>query len=380
MNLKLLTLTFFSFSIALLSACSTNTDYLEATSLPPVKAPDDLDKGRLGQLYPVPEQDNQKPSKKFSVPLPPTVGIQEDTDLASIQTMAEESWVLNNKSAASTWAQLISFWQEKNVEVISRDLSTATMLTNWFNESVQSGYEVRYRLRLEQGLQPNTTDIFIENEKRKTVVEVLSDSELVAVKPSVPDPVHADLLFKQLVANLNKADSNVGDSFLAATIELPQKVRFSEFDGEPALLSVARPARLDRAFVNVLSKDSFVLYDQDKPQNVYYFSEKRTGTKRLAGILDFAADYLFEGSTASFGEQSLENILVSLPDEPEVNRLFPDVASRDTSKKLSANKGYLLVLRSQQQQTAVYVRDSSGRPLPSDEATELLDTIRLQLI
>ncbi|MGH1439673.1 MAG: outer membrane protein assembly factor BamC [Cellvibrionaceae bacterium] len=419
-------------SLVLVSACSTNTDYLEATSLPPITPPGDLDKDRLGQLYPVPEKAEKTPSKNVSVPFPPTVGVQEDANLASIQTMDEVTWVFNNRAPASTWVQLLSFWQEKKVAITARDLTQASMLTDWFSQSLQPGYQIRYRLRLEQGLQVNTTDIFVENEKRQTPVlsntnnsdslerdetnslgrtnspELAKTNSLErdqinsleqdkvdsleqnainrsqADAPTSPkltsDQVHADYIVKQLVESLNEGSAAVGDSFLAATIKLPQKVRLSEFDEEPVLLSVATQSRLDRAFSNALNQEGFILYDHDEPQRVYYFGEQKKGTKRLSGLFDFALGYVFEGSTISFGEQTLEKTLLSLPDEPDVNRLFPDVESRDTTKKLSGKKGYLLVLRSRQEQTAVYIRDSAGRLLPTDEAIALLDTIRLRLI
>lgn len=415
----------YALSILLLSACSTNTDYLEATSLPPITPPDGLDKDRLGQLYPVPEQVEKKPSKNVSVPLPPTLGVQEDASLASMQAMGDDTWVFNNRPPASTWVQLLSFWQEKTVAVPKRDLTQATMLTDWFSESLQPGYQIRYRLRLEQGLQANTTDIFVENEKRQTPTSLLNNrdslelTETNSLEPtkikgieltgtkglesmkandleqdnvdriqvdepapfvSTKDRTHSDLIIKQLVTNLNKVNSAGGDSFLAATIKLPQKVRLSELDDEPVLLSIATQSRLERAFSNALKQEGFILYDHDKPQSVYYFGDQKKGSKRLSGLYDSVLNFLLEGFTASIDEQTLEKTLLNLPDEPDVNRLFPDVASRDTTKKLSGNKGYLLVLRPQQEQTAVYIRDSAGRLLPTDEAIALLDTIRLRLI
>jgi len=435
MNVKTVSIApvIYALSILLLSACSTNTDYLEATSLPPITPPEGLDKDRLGQLYPVPEQVEKKPSKNVSVPLPPTLGVQEDANLASMQTMGDNIWVFNNRPPAGTWVQLLSFWKEKKVAVSRRDLTQATMLTDWFSESLQPGYQIRYRMRLEQGLQVNTTDIFVENEKRQTPTSLLNNRdsleltetnsleltetnsleptkikgiELTEIKGlesmkandleqdnvdriqvdepapfvSTKDRTHSDLIIKQLVTNLNKVNSEVGDSFLAATIKLPQKVRLSELDDEPVLLSIATQSRLERAFSNALNQEGFILYGHDKPQSVYYFGDQKKGSKRLSGLYDSVLNFLLEGFSASINEQTLEITLLNLPDEPDVNRLFPDVASRDTSKKLSGNKGYLLVLRPRQEQTAVYIRDSAGRLLPTDEAIALLDTIRLRLI
>jgi outer membrane protein assembly factor BamC len=364
MNLHSLPILFLMACTFLLSACAANTDYLEAKTLPPVNLPEGLDKDRLGQLYPVPEQKEIKSPKKFSVPFPPTVGAQEDANAASIQTMDGEFWVANFKPPAETWAQLVNFWQQKKIGLIKRDLGSATMTSNWFAEALQPGSKVRYRLRLEQGLQANTTDIFIYNEKLLSNEQAVSDQ----VDEVLSDRLHGDLLAKQLVTILNESDTALGDSYLAATIDLPQKVRLAEVDGEPALLSVARESRLDRAFSDILSKDGFTLYGKDKPLNVYYFSAVNASKNPFSGWFDFT------------GDQSLETILSSLPDEPEVNKLFPDSTRRDTSKKLSGNKGYLLVVRQQQQRTAIYIRDSSGRLLPPGTAIDLLDTIRLRLI
>jgi len=375
MNSHSLSILLFIAGSFLLSACATNTDYLEATTLPPVNPPGGLDRDRLGQLYPVPEQKEATSPKKFSVPFPPTIGVQEETNVASIQTMDAEFWVANAKPPAATWAQLIYFWQQKRIGLAKRDLSNATMTSNWFAEALQPGSKIRYRLRLEQGLQPNTTDIFIYNEKQLSNEPAVSDQ----VDEVLSDRFHGDLIAKQLVSSLNEPEIVLGDSYLAATIDLPQKVRLSEVDGETVLLSVAPVARLYRAFSETLNKDGFTLYGKDSAQGVYYFGEVREGKKGLLGWFDFSSNNVFDGSAAT-SDQPLETILSSLPDEPEVNSLFPDTASRDTAKKLSGKKGYLLVVRQQPQRTVIYVRDSAGRLLPTDEAIGLLDTIRLRLL
>ncbi len=358
-----------------LTACSTNTDYLESSTLPPIDPPEDLDKDRLGELYPVPDLSDKRSPKKFSVPFPPTVGTQDDANVASWQTMSEQSWVLNAKAPATTWTQLLNFFQTRQIPVAKRDLSSATMTTGWFGEALQAGYLVRYQLRLEQGLQPDTTEVFITNQKTQASLPEFESETLGQDFQSLADPNHGKWLADQLVAEFNKKNEGIGDSYLATTIDLPQKVRLTEHDGEPILSSIASEARLNRALSKALDENDLIVYGRDLAQDVYYFNQ----IKEDGSWLNLFSWQVFQTPTKERATP-IEKVLARLPDESEVNALFPNAEQRKGQKKTSGLPGFLLVMRSQENKTTIYLRDAHGRVLPADEAIVLLDTIRLRLI
>ncbi len=362
--------------VFILSACATKQpDYLKATTIPPVVPPENVDKERLGQLYRVPEKTTRDP-KKFTTPFPPTVGSANDSNIASIQTFNEQLWVLNAKPPATTWSQLVSFWQQKNVVLARRDLNAATLDTGWFEQAVQPGFAARYRLRLEQGLQADTTEIYMINEKRALADQ---SSNLYQWPDQLEDRTHANWLAQQLVASLNSASSSVGDSYLAATINLPDKVQFTESDQEPVLIMQADDGRVNRALINALDENGLLIYDSDTAKGVFYFDTYKVKKKKKSSWINFVN---FSGSQEEKKKSrySLEEILERLPNDPETTALFPNSINNQDVKKLSNISGYLLVKRKRQNEAVIYVRDGYGKLLDVEEARVLLDTIRLRLI
>ncbi len=359
----------------ILSACaSKQPDYLKAKTIPPIVPPENVDKERLGQLYRIPEKTTRDP-KKFTTPFPPTVGSANDANIASLQTFDEEFWVLNAKPPATTWSQLISFWQRKNVVLVRRDLNTATLDTGWFEQAVQPGFATRYRLRLEQGLQAGTTEIYMINEKRALADQ---SSNLYQWPTQLEDRTHANWLAKELVASLNSSNANIGDSYLAATINLSDKVQFTEIDQEPVLIIQEEEGRINRALTNALDENGLLTYDSDIAEGVFYFDTYKVKQKKKSSWINFLnlSDSKEEKKES---RHSLEKILTRMPDDPEARVLFPDIAN-SLERKLSNISGYLLVKRERQNDTVIYVRDGYGKLLEVEEARVLLDTIRLRLI
>jgi uncharacterized lipoprotein len=356
---------------AVLCACSSQPEYFDAKTLPPLVTPDGIDSQRLGQLYPVPEQTGRVPTKSL-IPFPPTVGVQDNANIASLQTMDDQLWVLNAKSPATTWSQLLSFFQGRKIAIARQDLSTATIETDWFEQAVQPGVAIRYRLRLDQGMQSDTTDIFFRNEKR-IGTEAVANISLEHLQ----DRAHANWLANELIVALNNPNAAVGDSYLATTIDLPQKVKLTDVNDEPVLVTIADQPRLIRALNKALDENGLLLYGSDIESGVYHVDQytPRDKKSRWGRFFSWGSDRPDSKPRYTIGE-----IINHLPNNSSVNTLFPDVSKRETDKKLSSIPGYLLIIRPLQGQTIIYLRDGYGNELAGDKARAILDTIRLRLL
>ena len=367
-------------SVAVLPGCSTgSSDYLDATSIEPIQVPEGKSQARLGELYAVPQLVAQPAKKAFKVPLPPVIGVQDGANLTSLQTMREQFWVVNAKSAASTWSQLMAFLQQRGIAVAKRDLAAATIETDWFTQALQPGFKVRYRLRLEHGLQPNTTEVYFLNTKREVdTVAADSAAKTAAWTGSPEDAAHAKWLANELLKALSDPEMNFGDSYLATTLNLPEKITLSDFNAEPVLLSRASDQRLQKALAQSLNENGFSTYDKALDRGIFHFDRyqvKQKGAK-LLGMISI-------GGNKGFTKKSrypLADILAHLPNRPDVNGLFPDVDQRLGKKKLSNVPGYLLVVQQRQGRTLVWVRDGYGRLLKAAKARDILDTLRLRLL
>lgn len=375
-------------ALSFLSACSTGkTDYLEAKTIPAIELPEGADDDRVGELYRVPESKSDKKLTEFEVPLPPVVAVREDDNIASRQTMGDRIWVLNGQSPANTWSQLLSFWQTRGVALTKRDLSTATIETDWFSEAVQPGFAVRYQLRLERGLQENSTEIYLSNDKIRVAELQKSESQASESQQSdlqrppisaenwtdaVQDRAHANWLAEQLLILMNNPNTVFGDSYLATTIELPPKLGLSQLNSEPVLISTEERSRLEQALNRGLETAGLLIYDQDVQQGVFHFDEYDERKPRLLGLIPE------KGRESKKSRYTLNDILAHLLPYDDENAVFSSNLLSD--KELSNVPGYLLALKEHQGQTLIFVRDGYGKPLAFGRARELLDTIRLRLI
>jgi uncharacterized lipoprotein len=351
---------------------------LKAETIPAVKVPEELDNSRLGQLYRLPDQDIVEPTSA-KTPFPPASATQASGQSASLQQLDNKLWVLNDRSVATTWVQLINFWNRRGVTLEKTDVKDATLQTGWFNEAIQPGFSIRYRLRLEQGFQDNTSEIYLSNQKRDN--SNLAGEWINNQNDVGDDRVHAQLIADSLVTQLINGQSDVGNSFLAESINLPQKSSLSIINNEPVLLLAVNTPRANNALSKALADDGFLTYDSDLASGFFHFDQYEVGKKGFLSFFSRSKSSQEDSVPNKKSKFSIEQIVTHLPKDPIVNELFFDdkSAERKDLPKLSGVPGFLLVVKPQDDSQLVYVRDGYGKMLESEEAKDILDVIRLRL-
>lgn len=359
----------------LLVGCSSNDAYLKSKTLPPVVVPDNLDKDALGQIYVIPESDGRLATGEFAEPLPPTLSSRQTITEPRVQTFQNKSWLVVPKEASATWSQLLIFLQSRRVLSLKQDPSAAVIETDWMTEGANFGEAYRYQLRLEAGFQPELTEIH--------AINIKGDSRQT-IPPTTQWPQQSESQSHQawLLKDIAKAISNqpsLGDSLVASAITFPPKSVSTSINGEPVIELLVSKQRAYNVLLNSLNDSEFVTYDYDETAGVIYFDEdktqeKKTLTKKVVGFIYDLATVQFLKNESAY---PLEEVLAKLPNEPSVAQLFPSVIARPDVKTLSGVPGYLLVLRSvNEQKQQLFIRDGYGRPLSSAEAKVLLDTVK----
>lgn len=369
-----------SLLLSVFSCSSPKPDYLKSETLPAVKVPEGLDNRRLGQLYRLPKQESIAPTS-FKTPFPPASATQGSQQLASLQQLDNKLWVLNDRSVATSWVQVINFWNKRSVSLAKTDVATATLQTGWFNEALQPGFSIRYRLRLEQGFQDNTAEIYLTNQKRDNSK---LNSEWTTEQNNVGDDrVHAQLMADNLVTQLINGESDVGNSFLAESISLPEKSSLSVANNEPVLVINTQTSRTYKALSNALVSEGFLTYGTDLAKGFFHFDQYEVEKKktRFLGLLKAEQSSQKHKAPSNKSRYSVEEIIARLPNKPSVNDLFfgDKEAVRENQSRLSGVPGFLLVVKHRDNSQLVYVRDSYGKALKGDGAKNILDAIRLRL-
>ena len=353
---------------SLLAACiAPNKDYVDAKSLKPITLIDGANGERLGELYPVPDGENQR--LQTNTPLPPVIGVQSSV-AATAFNLGERYWVLNNQTPATTWSQLIEFWESEGIAVLSQDVNAAVMETEWFTEAIQPSFEVRYQLALTRGLQFDTVEIHLINQVR--AIGSASDPW-----PSVADnPNHSQWLISRLEPFLNNRTNAINNTFLASTLNLPTRVVYRENTQEPVLTIDIDADRVQPTFQRALRQLPTRLYDTDSSRNIFHFNIIEENRSSFLGRLN-----PFSSSEPLDSPYNLSTILSNLDvQQAEVAALFDDVVPVNNPQRLTNIPGYLLVVSDTTLgDKQVIVRDGYGEFLPLAEAQTVINAVRRQL-
>lgn len=373
-------------STLFLMSCSSTENYLEASTLPPIVVPEGFDNKALGELYAVPEGDGRVASGELKRPLPPTLSATQAIE-PRIQTLGDRSWLLIPKEAAATWSQLLLHLQSRRISAIKRDVFEATIDTSWVTEAAAPNAAFRYQLRLEPGLQPEFTEIHAVNVQGTRGTPVLAD---IQWPERSDDAAHKQWFLKEIAKGISKQKA-IGDSLIASSISFAPKVISSSVAGEPVLNIDLDAERTRNALQASLKENDFVVYDESQTAGVFHVNKGKNSKKekkkfgaRLKSFLDRIASAkltrkgLVTNSTAS--AETLDEILVNLPDEDAINALFPDRIINSDGPTLANVPGYLIVQRlTSDNKQRLYVRTGAGRLLEPSKAKQLLDDIKQQL-
>lgn len=255
------------------------SDYLTARSVPPMEVPPHLQTRPLDPLLPVPESIPDVPPRtgKFEAPRPNPMPVQADVREFSLQRSGDNRWLVAQRSPAEVWPLVRQFFSDNGFEVAEERPRTGEFVTDWQRPGQLSGdvasrlssllgdNEARLRVRIEPGVQRNTSEVFIASAERpagSTAEPGFSrDSGNAAVNAAVLDV---------LLSSVSRSDGSV--SLLAArNYDAPSRVQLIQGgSGEPLLVL---DTDFDRAWSSVgraLEQSDLRVEDVDRSQGLYF--------------------------------------------------------------------------------------------------------------
>lgn len=366
----------------MLAGCSSqgSDDYYHAQTLPPIKVPEGMSTTSLEPLYPVPDlavrEDELLLARGYGVyevPRPEPLA----TDGASesgvkIQKLGDERWILADAPTSQIWPRVQSFLTRYGIGVTVNSPATGLIETDWVRFKVQSEEKHRYRIRIEQGLRPDTTEVHIT---QRQVPEAFAEPSQLDWTGLSDDAEREAFLLDDLAAALALDAKNSSASLLGQKVGGTAKADINFIEGEPVL-----QLRLDyeRAWATVthsVNQPDFVLWDSSAAKGV-----------ALVGFLDESEEKPFFSRLFGSNElpeeapSSLNEVLSRLAPAPEVKALFGDVAGVDYDSAKDLPNAYLVVVKTDDAGSSVYIRSTQGTRLPPREARNMLSLVRRNLI
>lgn len=374
-----------------ISACSTlfgeqgvfrgkSKDYLRSDTLETVRIPDGLESRPLTSLYSIPEIDPRDEfgdpmvlAADFEVPRPEPIAIEKGSVGVKLQKLGDQKWIFLNAPTTQVWPRTQNFLTGYGITVASSDPAAGVIKTAdvVFNDSPEK--KSRFRIAIEKGVHPETTEVHVVHVEFDAAETVPSDFRWPETSPYHEREY---VMLEELATELARNIGNSAASLLGQNVGGDLKVDFLKVDDEPAMRLRLFEKRAKASISHALSEKEFYLWDQSDNGDLYYVGYKPRNKKDKNLLTRWFSEEIPEEKP-----YSLEKLLQHLAPTPEVEEAFESFDSVAFGEPLDEITGILVrVLPAQTAGVIVTVRSSRGERLPNEYAKKLLRTIRKNLI
>lgn len=354
-------------------------DYRKADNIPPLVLPAGKHSDAMGELYPIPVIndsdfgfDPEASGSDAPRPMPISANLVQEN--VKIQRVGGESWILLNVAPGDVWPRVRNFLNVNDLAISRADIGKGIIETDWLQFKTDLGTYDRYRLQIDQGVQPETSEVHI--------VHMSIPVSQKASAQNLPWParsVNAERekwLLDELAGTLASDVNGVGTSLLAQAIGGAVKAGLIMVHGEPVLGIKLDRQRTLATLSHAAKQDGFYTYEGDSDRGLLYVTyedpeEAKPGWFRRT----FRIGLTPKDPTTPYSLAQLSaNMLTgdAFDNAPQ--------SDRRSEKTLPKAPGYLLVVSGSEGDFQVRLRDPYGKRVKVSEARELLTLLRKNLI
>lgn len=251
-----------------LSACGwvrdSASDYRRDRELPPLQVPADLDGSRIQSFYAVPPVQGDAVPAWTDLPRPETLARSEDDQAARIQKLGQDQWALVQLAPDQVWPLLKGLLQSNRISLAREDAAQGLMLTDWLSVEGRDRQE-RYWLRVDAGVQRNTTELHVRQQLRNP------DADTLSWPARSDDGQREYTLLYEAAGHLADQKETASVSLMAQGIRTASKVSLQQRADEEPWLLLELP--YDRAWGSLgvaLTKAGFETVDRHHSDGVYF--------------------------------------------------------------------------------------------------------------
>jgi len=267
-------------------------DYQTSRRLPPLEIPPDLTNLPAGKDTPIPGVRSTAPYSEFISDKKNTPGqaaavIPDASADMHLEREGRNRWLVVKAEPDVLWPKVRQFVLSNGLLISRENAQTGVIETDWAENRAKVGTPVqrvlakwmaslystgtrdRFRIRLERGKDPNTTEVYLSHQGMEEVVASGSGSDHIATmwqgRPTDPD-LETEML-RLLMTHLGAKEPAVADVAAAPQVERARITRA----GDRLLLNVQDD--LDRSWRRVglsLDRIGFTVEDRDRSKGIYY--------------------------------------------------------------------------------------------------------------
>jgi outer membrane protein assembly factor BamC len=257
-----------------------SNDYRKARSIPAMQLPEGKSAAGIEQIYAIPvERTDALLGEEFEVPRPaPLVGDQDQSGV-KIQKLGAQQWILIEEAPAAAWPRIRTFLLANHIEIEREDAATGQMETAWLAFKDDENKREKYRVRVEQGVQRNSTEVYVL-QKGYTKKEDGAEVALPEWAQSSMDPERESWMVRQIAEYIADTGTQSSVSLLAQGISTVSKVYLIRDEANNPVIDLRLPferawASLERA----LDRSDFSVTDKDLSGGVFFIKYDPTKVK-----------------------------------------------------------------------------------------------------
>lgn len=364
----------------LVSGCSFSgqkEDYQRASAIKTLEYPQDIDPVELPPLYPIPQTRVKEEAfynletDGFVVPRPEPMSAEREQAKIKIQKVGSRRWILAEASTSQVWPLAQNFLMQVGIDTLRSLPATGLVESDWVEFKDDDARRHQFRIRIEQGLRADTTEIHVLGRAVAKNAKVPSQWPTSSDQPSREDWVLDELA--------NSLAGNIGDraaSLLGQKVGGEVKAELFMAHDEPAIRLQLDRLRAWATVAHGVTKEGFRLWDEDSDRLIFYVQHDDLLPKRNW----FTRKLFGESKVMRERPYPLAELLLHMDQRPAVRDVFDGVKGIEYGPVLKDGYGILVILKVQNDTVLVKVRDYAGRVLPLAENKKLLAILRRNLI
>ena len=311
---------------------NSRDDYLDARENPDLIIPEDLDRSRVQDPFPIPHVSEQVNASYFPgrAPRPDTIYAYDNRDEIRIQTLASRRWLVLPEAPSTVWPKVKQFLAENGVAVGNEMSSFGRLDTEWMTVGDEAYKDVvrllirdareelnlttgrdRLRLLVEQGLRARTSEIHVRHENDSVAIPASENVVDLTPLESHIAAVEYEML-KELGAFIAAKVSEQTVSMVAEDIPRVAKVVLDRNDqGEPVLRLHLDYERAWATLGKALDTAGVEVVESDRATGVY--------TIRISDDIFTGKEPGFLGKLWPFGDSGEHLLQINMALEDEEN-------------------------------------------------------------
>jgi outer membrane protein assembly factor BamC len=272
-----------------------------------------------------------------------------DPDALSFERDKDRAWLVVKGEPSSVWPVAREFWIEDGFFIMREDPALGTLETDWkenraaipqdpirrligrvYDNAYSSSYRDRYRMRLERGEKPGTTEVFISHQGVEEILVAREGDGDTKWGPRPADPAMESEMLKRMMIFMGMRPEQAEQQL---TAEQPRVARAEliQPDGGQATLVIRDD--FDKAWRNVgivLDRVGFAVEDRDRIQGLYYVRyNDPLGNDKDTGLLSKLAFW-------SSDDEQVENYQILLSDDGADTRVVVLNEAGDPDQSITA--------------------------------------------